>query len=170
MEWKLIETAPKDGARILLRGKSGRHSDGFWESKAYNGNGCWVWPYIHANPTHWMPLPDPPVDAAPATLEGTMLCNLLARIHGDGGHYIEQHGLEKAVEDAELLVARWRAELKPVEDPESLELRSNARLWMFVEKNPWRAADILRDGCSTNPVFWGDEARAAIDLAAWEEL
>jgi hypothetical protein len=66
--------------------------------------------------------------------------------------------------------ARWRAELKPVEDPDLLKLRSNARLWMFVEKNPWRAVDILRDGCSTNPVFWGDEARAAIDLAAWEEL
>lgn len=33
------------------------------------------------------------------------LCNLLARAHRDGGHYIEQHGLEKAAEDADLRIA-----------------------------------------------------------------
>ena len=37
-----------------------------------------------------------------------MLRNLLARIHGDGGHYVEQHGLDKALEDADQLVAKWR--------------------------------------------------------------
>lgn len=41
--------------------------------------------------------------------EASMLRNLLARIHGDGGHYVEQHGLEKALEDADILVAAWRA-------------------------------------------------------------
>ena len=56
MEWQLIETAPKDGTCILLRGTGGRHADGFWEPRAYNGNGCWVWPYIHGTPTHWTPL------------------------------------------------------------------------------------------------------------------
>lgn len=34
-----------------------------------------------------------------------MLGNLLARIHRDGGHYVFQHGLEKAVEDAEKVIA-----------------------------------------------------------------
>lgn len=37
--------------------------------------------------------------------EASMLRELLARIHGDGGHYIAQHGLEKAVEDADLIVS-----------------------------------------------------------------
>lgn len=36
-------------------------------------------------------------------LEG-MLKNLLARIHRDGGQYVEKVGLEKAVEDADALV------------------------------------------------------------------
>lgn len=31
--------------------------------------------------------------------------NLLCRIHRDGGHYIEAHGIEKAYEDADLIVA-----------------------------------------------------------------
>lgn len=29
-----------------------------------------------------------------------MLQNLLAMIHGDGGHYTDKYGLEKSVEDA----------------------------------------------------------------------
>lgn len=33
-----------------------------------------------------------------------LLGNLLARIHGDGGHYVEEHGWEKACADAEQLV------------------------------------------------------------------
>jgi hypothetical protein len=44
-----------------------------------------------------------------SSYEASMLRNLLARIHGDGGHYVEQHGLEKALEDADTLVAAWRA-------------------------------------------------------------
>jgi Co/Zn/Cd efflux system component len=34
------------------------------------------------------------------------LRNLLARIHRDGGHYLELYGLEKAVIDADAMVAR----------------------------------------------------------------
>lgn len=30
----------------------------------------------------------------------TMLCNLLAVIHRDGGHYTGKHGLQKSYEDA----------------------------------------------------------------------
>lgn len=33
------------------------------------------------------------------------LHNLLARIHRDGGHYTEEHGVEKACRDADLRVA-----------------------------------------------------------------
>lgn len=30
-----------------------------------------------------------------------MLCNLLARITRDGGHYLERHGMQKACDDAD---------------------------------------------------------------------
>jgi len=43
-----------------------------------------------------------PVPPSEARLRG-LLGNLLAVIHGDGGHYIEEHGWEKACADAEHL-------------------------------------------------------------------
>ena len=36
------------------------------------------------------------------------LFNLLAVIHGDGGHYVARHGLEKAVEDAKQVINRLK--------------------------------------------------------------
>ncbi len=39
-----------------------------------------------------------------ATLKEQLL-ELLARIHGDGGHYTEEHGLDKSVADADLIAA-----------------------------------------------------------------
>ena len=60
-QWQPIETAPKDGGTVLLRGKHDhRIADGYWLQAAYNGNGAWVWPYIHSEPIHWMRLPPPP--------------------------------------------------------------------------------------------------------------
>lgn len=59
-EWQPIETAPKDGTRVLLWRRAIRDqpapimADGFWCET------CWVWPYILSEPTHWQPLPAPP--------------------------------------------------------------------------------------------------------------
>lgn len=67
--WKSIESAPKDGDEdVLLAGKRwvdvGRWDDwyaednpGWYSSTNHNG-------YTHARlePTHWMPLPDPPAE------------------------------------------------------------------------------------------------------------
>ena len=55
-EWKPIETAPKDGSRLLLRSPGGKTADGSWGVKY----GVWSWPYVMVEPAHWMPLPKPP--------------------------------------------------------------------------------------------------------------
>ncbi len=44
-----------------------------------------------------------------SSYEASMLRNLLARIHRDGGHYVEEHGLDKALEDAEAKIVEWLA-------------------------------------------------------------
>jgi hypothetical protein len=54
--WRLIEIAPKDGTRILLRSKGGNIADGSWSALRE----AWEWPYMMVNPTYWMPLPEPP--------------------------------------------------------------------------------------------------------------
>lgn len=79
MEWKPIETAPKDGTRLLLMRENRRHSHlppilwikvGEWT--AWHSDGyveAWREDVIASGgdtkrirlvPTHWMPLPPPP--------------------------------------------------------------------------------------------------------------
>lgn len=69
-EWQPIETAPRDGTRLLVYST---HAEAkgfvsiavdFWSmprhKRGYSG-----WGQFNANnwpATHWMPLPDPPVD------------------------------------------------------------------------------------------------------------
>lgn len=62
-EWQPIETAPKDGRDILLwptRWPRKKIDLGFWN----DGSGSWSLStdieYSPQNPTHWMPLPEPP--------------------------------------------------------------------------------------------------------------
>lgn len=38
-------------------------------------------------------------------MEARQLADLLARIHRDGGHYQDEHGTDKAVKDADKIVA-----------------------------------------------------------------
>lgn len=69
--WQPIETAPKDGTRILLwcvhqnaqYAKDAR-AEG-WEAAVIgewttHNRGGWVWHGLAGKHTHWMPLPDPP--------------------------------------------------------------------------------------------------------------
>jgi len=42
--------------------------------------------------------------------------NLLCRIHRDGGHYLSAHGLDKAVDDADTIVAETYAERDGLKD------------------------------------------------------
>lgn len=62
--WQPIETAPKDGTRVKLRFATGLDEEGTFRT-TYGGE--WhVKSFTHlpwANePTHWMPLPEPPAD------------------------------------------------------------------------------------------------------------
>ena len=71
MQWQPIETAPTDGARILLCGKGGKIADGYYgQPDGFANPKQFVWPYIHANPTHWMPLPTPPIAALAEGAQG----------------------------------------------------------------------------------------------------
>ena len=75
-EWQPIETAPRDGTEILMT-NGVDVSSGQWFSEyggtydqegAPNGDGCdagWMdWSGGIPDPTHWMPLPPPSIEAA----------------------------------------------------------------------------------------------------------
>lgn len=62
--WQPIETAPKDGSFILLLTPYGI-IQGHWNDDCWNQNVCdstyeMACAVISADPTHWMPLPEPP--------------------------------------------------------------------------------------------------------------
>lgn len=73
-EWQPIETAPKDGTRIMLGDRfgawigqyreiyqSGFKPDNPWQSMMLNHDHM---KYKVLKPTHWMPLPPPPKEEA----------------------------------------------------------------------------------------------------------
>jgi len=62
LEWRPIESAQKDGTEILFWEQGKKIKMGFWlpESAGWSVYG---WKCSHGNfhnPTHWMPLPEPP--------------------------------------------------------------------------------------------------------------
>jgi hypothetical protein len=58
-EWQPIETAPKDGTRVLGADHQAVEiiywADGYWYNQSVEISLWRVFP-----PTHWMPLPEPP--------------------------------------------------------------------------------------------------------------
>lgn len=65
MEWQTIETAPKDGTRkLLIDLEDNWPYIGIW-APHHRDVGMWVEDNTNAvpdrQPTHWMPLPSPPV-------------------------------------------------------------------------------------------------------------
>lgn len=83
MEWQPIETAPRDGSEFDawadgLRQTNARWSDWlnsftYWDAEARWGEG----ETIKFNPTHWMPIPTPPVltNVADEAVEITIIRN-----------------------------------------------------------------------------------------------
>ena len=78
--WQPIETAPKDGKRLLLLDEDGTAVEAFWDTTWTQmhpeGHGAWNYNYSRTldnqlgmqtievdAPTHWMPLPEPPTEA-----------------------------------------------------------------------------------------------------------
>lgn len=63
-KWRPIETAPKDGSEFLIAWVGEDAVVGWWE----RARGYFAWheaarPRDH-QPTHWMPIPSPPEQAA----------------------------------------------------------------------------------------------------------
>lgn len=62
--WQPIETAPKDGTRVLLAAPGHLTMIGSFEAwKTIHAAGPWWWSngsMITPDPTHWQPLPAPP--------------------------------------------------------------------------------------------------------------
>ena len=75
MKWQPIETAPKDGKIVLYRPLAwpwARITIGSWNADGYRKNPRPYWKMDRLDvsvaqmrkwePTHWMPLPEPPED------------------------------------------------------------------------------------------------------------
>lgn len=66
-EWQPIETAPRDGTLVLLWWDGDFAPVGFWQdgwvytmTQARNLDGAVIDILLGYEPTHWMPLPEPP--------------------------------------------------------------------------------------------------------------
>ena len=61
-QWQPIETAPRDGRRFLLSTKHASEWQGMFVAYWNKSEEEWFFTPEHyvGNPTHWMPLPQPP--------------------------------------------------------------------------------------------------------------
>lgn len=63
-KWRPIETAPKDGTKVLLINRARNMAVGLWQQEAWYliGNAGSPNSFFnnHFGPTHWMSLPPPP--------------------------------------------------------------------------------------------------------------
>ena len=68
MDWQPIETAPKDGTRILVYMEGAiieawwedGYSGGEWDCVSMSSHGCGCCRSTNDAPTHWVPLPAKP--------------------------------------------------------------------------------------------------------------
>ena len=73
MNWKHFDSAPKDGSEIIVfREDAGVFTASFGEDDDITAGGCWfdsVGEDLTGDlPTHWQPLPAPPIPAAAKNL------------------------------------------------------------------------------------------------------
>jgi hypothetical protein len=67
MNWQPIETAPKDGTKVLVYEErlgimhvASLQSAQYGELQWLVGEFDYDFPYLFTQPSHWMPLPEPP--------------------------------------------------------------------------------------------------------------
>lgn len=110
------------------------------------------------------PLDGADAQALEAALAGVerLLGNLLADLHGDGGHYVRDHGLEQACDHAHVRLAELRERLDRAEAA-TAKLRERVRSCEGHYRRAMdaihEAAGIKRDGLAAI-LAWVEEARA----------
>lgn len=108
--------------------------------------------------------PQAPVAGQPAD-EARMLRDLLARIHGDGGQYLDKHSLAKAVQDADEMVSKWcagqPAEPSPADSDLLAELHLLEEVCAIYANDEDRYSDGRGEAYGSVPVAAGLKARAA---------
>lgn len=66
MEWQMIGTAPRDGSKILTCRLDARYDASIkvcaWRTDQYDGDRWMDDADTEPDPTHWMPLPAPPIE------------------------------------------------------------------------------------------------------------
>lgn len=112
--WLPIESAPKDGTKILafVRGKG-------WDVMRYHipanpdARQFWIGSYL-IQPTHWMPLPSAPVGSAPKPDEGGSIATnpSLSALKGGGRDGVIEECAKVADGRAALHVRERRAEME----------------------------------------------------------
>jgi hypothetical protein len=70
MTWQPIATAPKDGTPILLFAPHKSVVQGSWNRGDAFNMPHWSTPSNWFEPTHWMPLPDPPSAGSTSPTQG----------------------------------------------------------------------------------------------------
>ena len=125
MMWQPIETAPRDATAILVMRdiwpgtRSGRAEEcnghntyvAAWWSDERGGQGAWICymdavldPECPVEPTHWMPLPDPPgaqpASSIPVEAIGKMLADVMAVAVSNGANSV-------SMPDEYVEVAAW---------------------------------------------------------------
>jgi hypothetical protein len=139
--WQSIETAPKDGGALLLGYRNAlgnwRTVRGQWFSDeqikeewedGYDSEEGWYETSVEAddlpncwpvNPTHWQPLPEPPVSLLATAAATNDTYDLIAHLHRQRAFSLKNFG---PGERAEGVVAHIRKELEEIEaDPKDLE-------------------------------------------------
>lgn len=64
-------------------------------------------------------------DPTDTTSKAYQFQELMAMMHGDGGHYLQRHGAVKAATDA---IAKWYAMLRKIEQMETKSIAANRAL------------------------------------------
>lgn len=60
--WRKIETAPRDGSYVIVFGPHKTRGTYIEVNHFYMDRWTIVWMHDYEEPTHWMPLPNPPTD------------------------------------------------------------------------------------------------------------